>query len=67
MELIIKVLYKEEEEGNRGIIPFCLISSSLFVASTTINKKLKKIFLNNLILLDLTYNRNYGWGGINPI
>jgi hypothetical protein len=35
MELIIKVLYKEEEEEKRGIIPFCL-------ASTTINKQINK-------------------------
>jgi len=38
MELIIKVLYKEEEEEEeekRGIIPFCL-------ASTTINKQINK-------------------------
>ena len=43
IELIIKVLYKEEgEEEKKGIIPFCLISSSLFVASTTINKQINK-------------------------
>jgi hypothetical protein len=45
LELIIKVFYKDEEEVEKGIIPFGLISSSLFVLQSI------KIFLNNLILL----------------